>query len=69
KHINRNSLSSSVITDHRVNFDHDFKWEDARILDSESKFHKRLISEMLFIKRQSNDLNLQTDTECLHHSY
>lgn len=34
KHINRNSSSRSVITDHKVNFGHDFKkWEDVRILD------------------------------------
>jgi len=30
---------------------------------------KRLISEMLHIKKQTNSLNFQTDTEDLHVAY
>ena len=44
--------SPSVIPNHRVNFNHNFKWNDVRILDSESSYNKRLISEMIHIKRQ-----------------
>ncbi|KAM0724705.1 hypothetical protein ACS0PU_009089 [Formica fusca] len=68
-HIRRNSTVSSVITDHRLEFDHDFDWDHVRILDSEKYLNKRLISEMLFIRRQINGLNLQTDTEGLHQTY
>ena len=68
-HINRNNQTKSVITEHRTNFLHDFDWDNIEILDQESIYHKRLISEMLYIKRQKNSINLQTDTEGLHQSY
>lgn len=51
-HINRNSTSHSVITEHRMELNHDFKWEEVQILDKEQIVTKRLTSEMLFIKRQ-----------------
>jgi len=35
------------------------------ILDREQFLSKHLISEMIYIKRQNNSLNLQSDTECL----
>ncbi|EFN68948.1 hypothetical protein EAG_11804, partial [Camponotus floridanus] len=63
KHINRCTTNKSVITEHRLNFDHEFKWDDVKILDKEPYYNKRLFSEMLCIKRQLNGLNLQTDTE------
>ncbi|EFN72003.1 hypothetical protein EAG_06100, partial [Camponotus floridanus] len=63
KHIDRVTTNKSVITEHRLNFDHEFKWDDVKILDKESFYNKRLISEMLCIKRQRNGLNLQTDTD------
>ncbi|XP_071638462.1 uncharacterized protein [Temnothorax longispinosus] len=68
-HINRNSSSHSVITDHRIHNDHEFDWDNVKILDRERYYHKRLISEVLHIKQQRHGLNLQSDTECLHHAY
>ena len=68
-HITRNNSSKSVITEHRLNHGHDFKWDNVKILDHEPFYHKRLLSEMLHIKRQKNSLNLQTDTDSLHQSY
>ena len=68
-HINRNSTVKSVITEHKINFQHDFDWDNIEILDHEPFYHKRLVSEMLHIKRQKNSINLQTDTEGLHQSY
>jgi len=52
KHIRRNTTSRSVITDHRLDLNHDFNWNDVEILDNEPYLNKRLISEMLFIKWQ-----------------
>jgi len=63
------SNTQFVITNHRVNFDHDFNWDKVHILDQEPYLNKRLISEMLFIKRQRNGLNFQTDTERLPEIY
>lgn len=68
-HIRRNTSQPSVITNHRLEFGHDFNWEESEILDRESSLGKRLVSEMLFIKRQKNSLNLQSDTEGLHHTF
>jgi len=63
-HINRNTTAHSVITDHRISSSHEFDWENVEILDRKRYLTKRLISEMLHIKRQ-NSLNLHTDTEYL----
>ncbi|KYN12201.1 hypothetical protein ALC57_15633 [Trachymyrmex cornetzi] len=67
--IRRNTGSPSVITDHRVEFDHNFKWDDVRILDNESSYNKRLLSEMIHIKRQKHGINKMKDTESLPDLY
>jgi len=56
----------SVIIEHRLNFSHDFDWNNVEILDKEKYLTRRLISEMIHIKRQNNGLNLHSDTECLN---
>jgi len=58
-----------VVTQHMVKYNHFFDWKDVRILDSESNYNKRLISEMLHIKEQSNGINLKKDTEFLDELY
>ena len=68
-HINRNTSTKSVITEHKINFQHEFDWDNIEILDHEPNYHKRLVSEMIHIKRQKNSINMQTDTESLHQSY
>jgi len=55
----------SVITDHRIISDHDFDWDNVEILDVKRNFNKILIPEMINIKSQNKDLNLQTDTDSL----
>jgi len=68
-HIRRTSTTRSVITDHRLNNNHEFDWDNMEILDKERYLSKRLISEMLYITRQNNSLiNLQSDTEFLHYA-
>ncbi|KYM95528.1 hypothetical protein ALC62_13958 [Cyphomyrmex costatus] len=59
-HINRNTQQNSVITNHRLQFSHDFNWDNIKILDKEISLNKRLISEMIHIRKQKNSLNLQT---------
>jgi len=61
-HILRN-MSTHSVTEHRLQFNHDFDWEDVEILDMERNFNKRLISEMINIKCQKNGINLKTDIE------
>jgi len=43
--------------------------EQVKILDREPSYNKRLTSEMIFIKRQKNGLNLQSDTKSLPEIY
>ncbi|KYM94598.1 hypothetical protein ALC62_14771 [Cyphomyrmex costatus] len=66
-HIKRNTTTRSVIIEHRLQHGHDFRWNE-EILD-ESNYRKRIVSEMINIKKQKNSLNLQTDTENLHETY
>jgi len=50
---------------------HFFDWENVKILDTESNYYKRSVSEMLHIKEQSNvcGFNAQKDTELLDNAY
>jgi len=68
-HIRRNSTQTSVITDHRLQSNHDFDWDSVEILDEEINYKKRLISEMVYIKKQKRGLNLQSDTDLLDPIY
>jgi len=34
-HINKNTTTQSVITEHRINFSHEFNWDNVEILDRE----------------------------------
>jgi len=68
-HIKRNSPQTSVITDHRLEFKHEFNWDKVEVLDEEKNYNKRLISEMIHIKKQKLGLNLKKDTELLHPIY
>ncbi|KYM95323.1 hypothetical protein ALC62_14033 [Cyphomyrmex costatus] len=68
-HIKRNTTTRSVITEHRLQHGHDFRWNEVEVLDEESNYRKRIVSEMINIKKQKNSLNLQTDTENLHETY
>lgn len=54
KHICRNMTVYFVITDHRVYQDHDFDWDQVRVLDVERNLYKRLASKMLHIKLSLN---------------
>ncbi|KYM94067.1 hypothetical protein ALC62_15328, partial [Cyphomyrmex costatus] len=64
--IRKSNGNFSVISEHRLNLNHEFDWEDTEIIDSERWFYRRRIAEMLHIKLQNNSLNLQSDTEFLH---
>jgi len=48
--IKLNNTKHSVITEHILKLNHKFDWENVKILNAESNYNKRLISEMLHIK-------------------
>jgi len=67
--IKQDQSKHSVISEHIIKYNHFFDWDNAKILDCESKFYKRITSEMIHIKEQKVSLNLNSDTELLDESY
>jgi len=63
--IRKKTGSPSVITEHRLNHNHDFEWDNIKIIDNERSYHKRLISE-IHIKKQLHGLNKYSDTGLSH---
>jgi len=59
----------SIISEHIVKYNHSFDWDNAKILDCEFKFYKRITSEMIHIKEQKVSLNLNSNTELFNESY
>jgi len=58
----------SIISEHITKYDHSFDWDNMRIMDRESNYFKRIVSEMIHIKEQKSGLNLNSDTELLDES-
>jgi len=44
-------------------------WSEAAILDIESSYVKRIVSEIVYVKRQCKGLNKQSDTDLLSDAY
>jgi len=55
--------------EHILQYNHNFNWKNVRIIDIESNYNKRLISETLHIKEQLNGINFKKDTESLDDIY
>jgi len=68
-HIKRNFTQIFVITNHRLDLDYDFDWDNVEILDEEINCKKRFISKMIHIKNQDCDLKLQNNTDLLDSLY
>jgi len=47
KGINKNTFSHSIITEYRIEFDHDFDRENPKILDIKKHYLKRLMSKIM----------------------
>ncbi|KYN41623.1 hypothetical protein ALC56_03983 [Trachymyrmex septentrionalis] len=62
-----NGLRDSDKYHHRLQWEDG--WDEVEILDEEPCYRRRLVSEMINIKKQKNSLNLQTDTDGLHKAY
>ena len=65
----RNKNPDSVISAHIKNYNHDFNWLETKILDYESNYFKRIISEMIHIKSNQNSINKKEDVKNLNHLY
>jgi len=67
--IKNQSGNFSVVTDHRLSFNHNFDCDNPNILHKEKNRKNRDITEMFFIKKFNNTINLQKDTENLNPIY
>lgn len=59
----------NAVSLHRMNNNHDMKWDSPKILDFEHNKFKRDISEMVHIKINKNTLNVQCETAKLNDIY
>ncbi|EZA46952.1 hypothetical protein X777_00560, partial [Ooceraea biroi] len=55
----------SVVSKHRIDNNHEFDWQNIKILHHECHRRKREIAEMFYIKRHVDSINLQKDTDNL----
>lgn len=67
KNINQKVSKHPVITNHILQNNHNFDWDN--IVIPEPNYYKRMISEMIHIKIQKNGINLNNDTGVLDNSY
>lgn len=67
--INFQQNLNTTLNHYLLQQNHSFDWEKTRILDKESNYSKRIISEMINIKKQKNGINLNKDTESLDAAY
>jgi len=58
-----------LVSNHRIEHNHDMNWGEASVLDIERSYTKRIVSEMVHIKKQSYGLNKQSDTDLLPQVY
>ncbi|XP_043469746.1 uncharacterized protein LOC122503318 [Leptopilina heterotoma] len=60
---------NSVVYRHCINFNHDFDWENVKVLDNEKNFIKRRISEMIHIKTNHSTINRKEDILTLNKTF
>ena len=68
KRILRDTTVLTVVSEHQE-YGHELDWENISLLDSEPCFRKRLMSEMIFIKKQIKTINIQNNIEHLLEAY
>ncbi|KAL6418952.1 hypothetical protein ACFW04_014162 [Cataglyphis niger] len=67
--IKMHASNLSVISKHKLEFNHDFDWSAPDILHNEKYLRKRELAEMFFIKKFDNIINSQKNTENLNNIY
>ena len=67
---NKNKKNSeSVVCEHQLEFNHEFDWENTKIVDYVSDYRKRLTSEMIHIKFNKFSINKKEDIFTLNRIY
>ena len=65
----KNKNIESVIHTHRNSLNHEFNWDDTKIIDIERDYKKRLLSEMIHIKCNKHSINKKEDIHTLNRIY
>lgn len=65
----RNKKDQTALAHHHFTENHEFDFENIKIVDYEKNYKKRLFSEMLCIKKHDNTINKKTDTDGLSEIY
>ena len=63
------SGETTALTKHVAGFNHEFNFDEVKILDQQNDYFKLRFSEMLNIKLHDNVVNLRTDTQHLSNLY
>ena len=58
-----------MVSLHRVENKHEFDWKNTSVLDMESNYKKRLVSEMIYLKSNHNSINKKDDIQNLSTMY
>ena len=61
--------SESVVCKHQLEFNHEFDWENTKVVDYVSDHWKRLTSEMIHIKCNKFSINKKEDIFTLNRIY
>lgn len=68
REINRNKSEKTALSQHHFTADHTFDFNEVSILDRESNYYKRCLSEMIYITL-NNTVNCRSDTQGLSIQY
>ena len=60
-----NITAETALSKHSKELRHNFDFENVKILKKENSYKKRLIYEMIYIKKENNAVNFRTDIENL----
>ena len=76
KNINLNEKYHNVVTKHRINnkndtgSQHNFDWDNIKILHKETNYFERIIVEMFYIKKEGkNSINVMSHLKDYNASY
>lgn len=65
----KNKIISTALSEHHIETGHNFDFKNVSILKQENNYHKRLLTEMIEIKKEKNAVNFRTDTHNLSTIY
>lgn len=60
---------ATALSNHTISTGHKFDFDNYRILNHESNYYKRIFKEMIFINKEQNSINFQTDINNLNNIY